>query len=59
VTADEVQPGQVVKADDGTVFQLITRDNGHPMWGAITPVGFEGSPFNPEGELTLLVPAES
>jgi len=56
VTADQVQPGLVVQAADGTVYQLLSRDAG-PVWGTITPVGFEGAPFNPEGELTLLRPA--
>jgi len=58
ILADQVQLGQVVQAADGTVYQLISRDGGAPVWGSIQPVPFFGPPFNPEGELTLLQPAQ-
>jgi hypothetical protein len=55
ITADSAQPGDVVLAPDRNVYQLLSRDSGVPVWGSMDPVGFYGPPWNPEGELVLLL----
>lgn len=54
--ASEANTGDVVRATDGQVYQLITVDGAVRVWGNIAPVGSFGPPFEPEGDLVKLVP---
>lgn len=54
ITADQAEPGDVVLGTDGQVYQLLSRDCGVPVWMQMELVPFEGDPWNPEGELTLI-----
>jgi hypothetical protein len=49
ITADRARDNDVVRAQDGTVYQLLGG-----LWCHMEIVPFLGDPFRPEGELTLL-----
>ena len=54
--ASEANTGDVVRASDGQVYQLITASGDVRVWGNIVPAGSFGPPFEPEGNLVKLVP---
>jgi hypothetical protein len=49
ITADQARDNDVVKAQDGTVYQLLGG-----LWYQPQIVPFYGPPFKPDGELELL-----
>lgn len=49
ITAAQARDNDVVRAEDGTVYQLLGG-----LWCQMEIVPFLGDPFVPEGELTLL-----
>ena len=55
--AEDVSVGDVVQAEDGTVYTLMSHDEpGLFVWGGFEPIGFYGPPFMPAGDLRKLVP---
>lgn len=52
ITAAQAQPGDVLRAEDGTgtVYQYA---GGHE-WMGMQPIPYEGDPWQPDGELTVL-----
>lgn len=56
ISADQAQPGDVLLDPvDGKVYQLASRDDGIPQWMKMNLASFHGVPWNPEGELILVV----
>ena len=56
ISADQAQDGDVLLDPvDGSVYQLANRQDGIPQWKHMDLVGFYGKPWNPEGELILVV----
>lgn len=51
ITADQAQDNDVVLAPDGRVYQY----SGNGVWMAMEPVGGYGPPWQPPGDLRLLV----
>ena len=51
LTADQAEPGDVVLAPDGQVYQY----SGDHVWMHMDLIGFFGEPWKPEGELRLLL----
>lgn len=49
ITADQARDNDVVRAGDGTVYQLIGG-----LWNEMQIVPFIGDPFKPPGRLELL-----
>lgn len=53
ITAAQAQDGDVVLAPDGQVYQY----SGDSVWMHMEIIGFYGPPWQPDGNLTLLVRA--